>query len=95
MSRGLGSAQRMIMLRLEREPFFYLADLLPEGYDIGKYQALKRAAATLEEGGRIVIFKFNDGDQRVMVLKSEEYLYEAVRQHELRELRRMGIILKR
>jgi predicted DNA-binding transcriptional regulator AlpA len=53
MSKGPGTRQRAILEALQRTPerAMRVADLLPGGYELSAYQALRRAAHALERAG--------------------------------------------
>jgi hypothetical protein len=56
MSRGLGRWQREIMATLEKQPAFFLVDVLSRPYPRAHYVALHRAAWTLQGAGKVDIW---------------------------------------
>ena len=79
MSRGPGACQRRILERLESGTPFYLTELLPEcmtprhAQYAAAYQALWRAARTLDAAGRIDLLKYRAGKPgALLVLRTGE-----------------------
>ncbi|MHB9081062.1 MAG: hypothetical protein ACYC3X_26620 [Pirellulaceae bacterium] len=71
MSKGLGKRQRDILAHLDHVEAgcCWLVDLLPEIYTRAEYNAVYRAAMTLESSQRIEIAKFTYGHDTVAVYR--------------------------
>ncbi len=67
MSRGLGRWERLILAELASRKAFYVRALLGPCCTRAQYNALLRAAMTLEAGGRISVTRFVFGSKTVVV----------------------------
>jgi len=67
MSRGPGKWQRLILDEVHSGRWTYLLDLLADTHTRSEYQALYRAARTLDEAGRISLWRYTTGTKKLLV----------------------------
>ena len=67
MSRGPGKWQRVILDRVSSGGWHYLSDLLPKRHTRAQYKALHRAMTTLENKGKIAVYRYLCGHKRTLV----------------------------
>ena len=67
MAQYSGKWQQAIVEKAAQGEWFYLRDLLPEGYNLNQYQGIHRAARILNGRGLISHIRYESGIKQILI----------------------------